>query len=504
MKILPIEKIREADAYTINHEPITDLELMERASTQVFKWVVKHLEHDSTIRAFCGSGNNGGDGLALSRMLLQQGYKVETYLIRFSDKSSPSCEANLLRLKNMPNASITELTDIDDLPELHVSDIILDAIFGSGLSRAVNGFPAIVIDHINNSRAFTLSIDVPSGLFCDHSNLEHPGAIIKAAYTLTFQFPKFSFLFAENDQYLGEWEVVPIGLHPEYIQNIEVDNFFIESEFCNLLMKTRHKYDHKGVYGHGLLIAGSKGKMGAAVLSAKAALRSGAGLITTHVPRKSCFVMQTALPESMCSMDENDDYFSMLPDVSAYNAIAVGPGLGKDKQTANALKLLIQESKIPLIFDADAINIISENKTWLPFIPPFSIFTPHPKEFIRLLGPSANNFERHEKQKAFSIKYQCYIILKGAHTSISCPDGKFYFNSTGNPGMATAGSGDVLTGVLLGLKARGYSSLEASILGVYIHGLAGDIAAEDSGQESLIASDIIANLGEAFLMVKAT
>lgn len=503
MKILPVEKIREADKYTIEHEPISDLDLMERAATQLFVWFTQHIEEDSNIHIFCGTGNNGGDGLVLSRLLIQKGYIVNTWMVQYSEKNSPSCDANLLRLKNVPGANVEILTDKSNLPGLHRSDIVVDAIFGSGLSRGVAGFPARVIDHINAAGAFTVSVDVPSGLFCDHSNIDVDGAVINAAYTLTFQVPKFSFFFAENDIHLGVWEVLNIGLHPDYIINVETENFFIESEFCRLLMRSRHKYDHKGVYGHGLLIAGSSGKMGAAVLSARAALRSGAGLITAHVPTACCRVMQTAIPESMCSLDENNDHFTTLPDIAPYNAVAIGPGLGQDKQSANALKLLIQESKNPLIFDADALNILSENKTWLSFIPKNSIFTPHPKEFTRLTGHSANNFERHIKQIEFSMKYGCYVILKGAHTSITTPEGKAYFNSTGNPGMATGGSGDVLTGILLGLKARGYTALETCIIGVYLHGLAGDIAAEDFGKESLIASDIITRLGDAFLMVKS-
>jgi len=501
MKILPVEKIREADTYTITNEPIAALDLMERAARQIYNWFSKHIEKDSNIVVFCGTGNNGGDGLVVSRHLLQNGYTVHTYLVQHRETLTPSCDANLLRLRNMPQADLTILTEKSELPILRRSDIIVDALFGSGLTKAATGFPAKIINQINASKAFTVAIDVPSGLYCDHSNLNSKGSVINAAYTITFQFPKFSFFFAENDEHLGVWEVLPIGLHPDYIHTVETNNFFIESEFCKLLLRIRRKYDHKGHYGHGLLIAGSTGKTGAAVLAAKAALRSGAGLITAHIPKESVTILQSAFPEAMCSIDEHNTHFTTLPALEPFNAIAAGPGLGQLKASATALKLLIQESKIPIIFDADAINILSENKTWLSFIPPNSIFTPHPKEFTRLVGQSGNNFERHEKQKTFSIKYHCYVVLKGAHTAITCPDGKAYFNSTGNPGMATAGSGDVLTGVLLGLKARGYSALEACLIGVYLHGLAGDLAAEELGKESLIASDIINNLGEAFQMV---
>jgi NAD(P)H-hydrate epimerase len=309
-------------------------------------------------------------------------------------------------------------------------------------------------------------------------------------------------LFPENDQYVGQWEVLPIGLHPDYINEVKVKNHFLISNDIRPILKPRAKFSHKGTYGHGLLIAGSYGKMGAAVLAASAGLKAGAGLITAHAPKKGCTILQTAAPEVMVSIDTDKKVFSDLPYLANFNAIAVGPGIGQDDKTKNALKLLIQDAGMPLIIDADAINILAENKTWISFIPKGSIFTPHPKEFDRLIGKTANDFERNEKQQEFSIKFQVYVILKGAHTSITCPDGTCYFNSTGNPGMATGGSGDVLTGILLGLKAQGYSSLETCLLGVYLHGLAGDVAAEKSGYEALIASEITKYLGKAFLKLQ--
>ncbi len=501
MKILSAEKIREADQYTIEHEPISAVDLMERAATQLFTWFTRNIEKENNLHIFCGIGNNGGDGLVLSRLLLEEGYTVTTWIVLFSEQTSPSFDLNLQRLREIKGAKVEELREETPLPKLLQSDIIVDSLFGSGLSRGVSGFPARVIAHINQSRAFVVAVDLPSGLFCDSSSRDRQGAIVEAAYTLTFQFPKFSFFFAENDPYLGEWEILDIGLHPQYIMQAENHNFFIESEFCQLLMRPRHKYDHKGIYGHGLLIAGSMGKSGAAVLAAHAALRSGAGLITAHLPQKSLSIMQTALPEAMCSTDPDPHAFSTPPDLTPYKALAIGPGLGKATPSAQALKTVMEQAPCPLIFDADALNILSEHKTWFSLIPPKSIFTPHPTEFTRLVGPSENNFHRHDQQLAFSKNHDCYVILKGAHTVITTPEGKAYFNSSGNPGMATGGSGDVLTGILLGLLTRGYTPLEASILGVFLHGLAGDIAADELGEESLIASDIIQYLPNAFTML---
>jgi NAD(P)H-hydrate epimerase len=239
--------------------------------------------------------------------------------------------------------------------------------------------------------------------------------------------------------------------------------------------------------------------MGAAVLAAKACLRSGPGLVTAHIPRSGNTILQTAVPEAMLFLDADEDIFSGIPDLSGYSSIAIGPGIGQADATRRALKHLIQNSNLPLIFDADALNILGESKTWISFIPKGSIFTPHPKEFERLVGKSSDDFERNKIQREFSIKHGVYVVLKGAHTAITTPDGNCYFNTTGNPGMATGGSGDVLTGILAGIKAQGYSSLETCLLGVYIHGLAGDFAAEERGHEALIAGDIIQHLGNAFL-----
>jgi len=502
MKILPIEKIREADAYTIENEPIADIDLMERAARELFTWIIAKTEPEKRIKIFCGMGNNGGDGFVLGRMLGIEGFDVQVFVVRHGDKMSPSCQANYERIQTITGVTLSEITKKDPMPEISDNDVVVDAIFGSGLSKPVTDFVARVIDHINESKAVVISVDAPSGLFCSRTNTDNKGSIIKADYTLTFQFPKLGFLFPENDQYVGEWEVLPIGLYPDFINTVSVKNHFLLSHDIKPILKSRGKFSHKGTFGHGLLIAGSYGKMGAAVLAAYAGLKAGAGLITAHIPKKGNSIMQTAVPEAMVSIDGDKKVFSDLPYLANYNAIAVGPGISCDEKSASALKLLIQDAGMPLIIDADAINILAENKTWISFIPKKSIFTPHPKEFERLVGKTANDFERNEKQHEFSKKYQAYVILKGAHTAITSPDGTCYFNSTGNPGMATGGSGDVLTGILLGLKTQGYTSLETCLLGVYLHGLAGDLAAEKWGFEALTAGNITDYLGKAFQKIR--
>ena len=498
MKILPIEEIRKADAYTIKHEPIADIDLMERAATELHDWILAKTSPKKPIMIFCGLGNNGGDGFALGRMLATSGFQVTIVIVKYSDQMSDSCQINFNRIKEIEKVKLIEVTEDVNLPNISDEYLVIDAIFGSGLTRPITGFIAGIVEHINKSNAVTISIDAPSGFFCDSTNRSNNGAIIRADYTLSFQFPKLGFLFPENDIFIGQWTVLHIGLHPKFIEKVKVDNYFIRTEDCRIMLKSRSKFSHKGTYGHGLLIAGGYGKMGAAVLAAKAGLKAGAGLITAHIPEKGNTIIQTAVPEAMVSIDSDKDFLSEIPNLGNYNAIAIGPGIGTREETQKALKTLIQNTTITLIFDADALNILSENKTWIPFIPTGSVYTPHPGEFQRLIGKASDDFERNKMQREFSIKNQAYVILKGAHTAITCPDGSCYFNSNGNPGMATGGSGDVLTGILLGLMARGYTTKAASILGVFLHGLAGDIAAEKKGYEALTSGDIVENMGRAF------
>lgn len=498
MKIFPVEKVREADSYTINNEPIESINLMERAASQLFVWVKKHVSKNQNIKIFTGLGNNGGDGLALGRMLAAEGYSIEINIIRYSDICSDDFTHNLNRLNSISKISINNIEEIAHIPEISNNDVVIDAIFGSGLTRVVVGLIGNVINKINESQAITIAVDVPSGLFTDTSSISGKGKIIRADYTLSFQFPKLSFLLPENELFVGNWIILDIGLSEDYINSEETNNYFITHIDVIPLLKGRHKFSHKGTFGHALLVAGSHGKMGAAILASQACLRSGVGLLHTHVPISGVPVLQTATPETMLSIDRYENYFSEVPELSMYNAIGIGPGLGMEHQSQMAMKLLIQNSNCPIVFDADALNILSENQTWLAFLPQGSILTPHPKEFQRLVGGWANDFEKLEKQRNLAHKHGIYIILKGANTSVCFPDGQMYFNSTGNPGMATAGSGDVLTGIITGLLASGYSSGIASILGVYIHGLAGDIYASKNSMETLTAGDIINNMGKAF------
>ncbi len=497
MKIMPVQKIREADAYTIANEPIHSIDLMERAAMKCFIWLRKRIAADRPVRIFCGTGNNGGDGLVIARLMSEYHRKITVYITRFSDKCSPDFQINYDRLIKTGKVEISDLKEGDNLPVIGENDVVIDAMFGSGLSKPVKDFPAPLIRHINSARALVVAIDIPSGLFGDMHTDQKAGAVVRADYTLTFQFPKLSFMFPENDNMVGDWIVLDIGLHPDYIGRTNVSDYLLTKEIASGLIKPRTKFSHKGNYGHALLIAGGYGRMGAAVLAAEACLRSGVGLLHVHTPGKGVNVLQSAVPEAMITIDPDDESFTALPGILPYTAIGIGPAIGFVEKTKTALKLLIQNAAVPLVLDADALTILSENKTWIPFLPKGSILTPHPKEFERLVGKWQDDFHRNRLQREFCKKFGVYVLLKGAHSCICGPDGVCWYNTTGNPGMATGGSGDVLTGLILGFLAQHYTQRDACLLGVYIHGLAGDLAAKKHGMEALIAGDIAGMIGKA-------
>lgn len=498
MKLLSAAQLREADAYTIAHEPIRSIDLMERAALACFHWIQEHYDKQTRFLLFCGTGNNGGDALALARMLFQDSYDVIPYIIHGSDSTSEDCHVNEARLLQLDLSIVRHIHHLDDIASIDKDHVLIDGLFGTGLNKPVVGLASEVISLINESAASVISIDIPSGLFIDRDSDIQKASIVKARYTLTFQVMKKVFLFPEYYAFTGSVTVLDIGLSNTYINTCEVKDFIIEKTDIRIIAKLREPFSHKGTYGHALLITGSSGKAGSSILSARACLKSGVGLLTVHVPKSIFKVMPVAIPESMFSSDSNEDCFTDSIPTDTYDAIGVGCGIGTGEGTAKALKLLIQAYRYPTVFDADAINILAANKTWLEFIPPGSIFTPHLKEFERLVGRSSGSFERNQMQIDFAKKYQAYILLKGKYTTIACPDGVCFFNPTGNPGMATAGSGDVLTGIITSLLAQGHGSRLACLGGVYLHGFAGDLALQKGSAQSLIASDIIDNLGDAF------
>ncbi len=502
MKILNTSLVKEADAYTIENEPINGFDLMERAATRASDWILKNFDDELfplNVKIIVGPGNNGGDGLVIARKLWEKAKyfaSIEVFVIEFTKKYSPDFQINLKRLKSATNIPVHIITDAAQLPGFDHNDLIIEGIFGSGLNRPVKGFPAQVIEKINNSPKFAvIAIDVPSGLFGDRP--QNPGEIaIEADFTLTFEFPFFSFFLQENEKHVGDFVVIPIGILPEFVAKQETDYFLIEPSEIEL--KHRQKFSHKGTFGHGLLVSGGFGRSGAAVLAAKAALRSGLGLLTVATARKNVNVIQTAVPEALTFISNDDNNIVNLPgDLQKFTAVAAGPALGFEPETQELIKQLLT-AKIPLILDADAITILSQHKDWYELLPPNTILTPHPKEFERLAGKSSSHYERLQKQREFSQKYNVIVVLKGAYTSVSTPGGKIYFNATGNPGVATGGSGDVLTGIILGLLTQGYDPFQAAITGVYLHGLAADLSLEKHTYETLLPSDVTEKLPEAF------
>jgi NAD(P)H-hydrate epimerase len=501
-KIFSSEQVKGIDQYTISNEPIHSIDLMERAAGTVFQWILNRYENTRKVKIFVGPGNNGGDGLAVARMLAGKKYPVTVYWVKFTENCSKDWDINYQRLKDQGIADVEILTRTDNKPQISANDLVIDAIFGSGLSRPLEGFTAEIVDNINASDANVISIDIPSGLFGEDNSGNDPDHIIKAGYTLSFQFPKLAFLFPDNEEFVGEWSVLPIGLHQEIIRSTPAKYYYLTGSFIKSKLKVRSKFSHKGTFGHTLLISGKCGRMGAAVLASRACLRTGTGLITAHVPRKGYDILQNSVPEAMISMDKSDIVFSGIPDMDQYNAIGIGPSIGLKDNTQKAFRELLKTINVPLVIDADGINILGENKEWLKQLPKNTILTPHPKEFERIAGKTSDGYSQMQRLVELAEKYQIFIVLKGAHTAIASPDGLCYFNTTGNPGMATAGSGDVLTGIILSLLGQGYSPGDAAVTGVYLHGLAGDHAAEITGEESLIANDIIDYLGTAFIELK--
>ncbi len=491
MKILSAEQIRAADQYTIEHEPISSVDLMERAALSFCAYFTHRFPNpDLPIFIFCGKGNNGGDGLCIARMLHQQNYAVSVFILEYTSKSSPDFAHNLERLEGLHTVPIYHLLESESIQELTPNCIIIDAIFGSGLSRKIEGFTAEIVEQINHKACQVVAVDLPSGLYADKMT---DSSAIQADLTISFQVPKLSFLLPQNQDIVGEWQIVPIGLHPDYLAEVKTHYHYSNSAFINNLILPKGKFWHKGKNGHALVIGGSYGKMGAVVLMTKATLKAGAGLVTTYIPEVGYTILQTTVPEAMCITDPEKHLLSKIPPIPSnrYQSIAIGPGIGTDGITQECVLQLLKEAQQPLVLDADALNIIAQNR-WQHQIPPNSILTPHPKEFERLFGKSKNDDVRLAKLKGVAQKYQVIIVLKGAHTCVALPSGDCYFNSTGNPAMATAGSGDVLTGIIAAFLAQVYTPAHAAILGVYFHGLAGDIAAEKWG--NILAGQLIESL----------
>ncbi|MDX2306060.1 MAG: NAD(P)H-hydrate dehydratase [Microscillaceae bacterium] len=500
MKILRVKQIQALDQHTMQQQGIPSVDLMERASEVFVEAFMRKFPTNKHVCVFCGLGNNGGDGLAMARLLRQKNYSVDVWVVRYRNENTLDFAINYRRLKQFLEPH--EIFKEEDFPEILPGTIIIDALVGSGLNRALDGLLESVVNNINFSPAITVSVDIASGLLADRATTGE--AIIQPDYTFSFQLPKLAFFLPLNSLYVGDWEILDIDLDREFIRQAPTCYHYLDEGLIYPFLKNRPKFSHKGTYGHALIIGGSYGKIGAAILAANAGLHSGVGLMTVHVPACGYEIIQSTLPEAMVSVDREEKFISQIPELpeKGYSAIGIGCGLGQENASLKALEQLLDRVNDPVVLDADALNLLGANKHLLEKIPPYSILSPHPKEFERLTRPTDNHYERLDLLQSFAQCYQVFVVLKGAHSTIATPGGNIYFNSTGNPGMATGGSGDVLTGILTGLLAQGYSPMEATLLGVYLHGLAGDQALHYNSYESLVASDIIYSLGEAFKSLK--
>lgn len=498
MKIFPTHIIKTLDEYTIQHEPITSIDLMERAARALSQAIANQWPARTPVTVFAGPGNNGGDALAVARMLSHQGYLVEAYLFNPKGELSPDCQVNK-ELLEKTDVTFKEITNQFEPPVLTNKHLVVDGLFGSGLNKPLRGGYAGVVKYINQHSATVIAIDMPSGLMGEDNTNNDRDTIIRADYTFSLQLPKLAFLLADNAEFVGQWRLLDIGLNKEIIETTETPFHIIEEDEVRQSIKTRHPFAHKGHFGHAMLIAGSKGMAGASVLAAKACLRSGVGLLTVHAPAMNSIILQTSVPEAIVSPDIHTDCFVEVEDTKDFTAVGIGPGLGTSQDTAFATLGQIRSCDVPMVIDADALNILAAHRqTLFNEIPANSVLTPHPKEFDRLAGDSDSFYERLMKARELARETKTHIVLKGAYTAIVSPDGRCAFNPTGNPGMATGGSGDVLTGIILALLAQKYTPLDAAKIGVYVHGLAGDIAREKYTETAMTASDIIKCLPKAW------
>ncbi|WP_339610120.1 NAD(P)H-hydrate dehydratase [uncultured Planktosalinus sp.] len=498
MKVFTAKQLKEADRTTEENEGIAPIDLMERAAGYVFQWIDNQLKGQQLpIYIFCGIGNNGGDGLAVGRMLLNKGYDVHSFIVNYSENRSKCFLINYDRYKNTTKNWPKFIKSPSDFPEIPPQALLVDALFGIGLNRPLDTWVKELVLHINQSKVFTLAVDVPSGMFIDTATTDLE-AVIKASVTLTFQAPKLPFFLPETSPFSNSIQVLDIGLDRKYLTETPTKALLITRETAQKMYQTRHKFSHKGTFGHALILGGSYGKMGAVTLAVKAGLRTGAGKLTAYVPACGYEILQIAVPEAMVITDAERDKHIQFTVVDAYNVIGVGVGLGTDKTTERGFEAFLKSNNTPLVVDADGLNLLSANKELLKLIPKNSVLTPHPGELERLVGNWKNDFEKLEKTKALSKTIDGIVVIKGAHT-ITIYHDNLYINTTGNPGMATAGSGDVLTGIICGLLAQGYDALKAACFGVYLHGSAGDLASQHQGFNAMIAGDLIDFLGHAYI-----
>lgn len=497
MKIFNVEKIRGCDAFTIVNEPVSSILLMERAAQSCVDWISEKCKIHEKFAVFCGNGNNGGDGLAIARLLYLKGFDVDVFVKDVKGNFSEDATVNYDKLKDFSGISIKEFKDFQK-EKINEETICIDAVLGTGFSRKIEGEELKILNEFNSLENLKISIDIPSGLFADKI-IDESSTVFKADYTLSFQFWKRSFLYPETGKYTGEVVILNIGLHPQYINETHTAHFTIDDEVVEKIFRPRDEYSHKGSFGKVGIVGGSYGKIGAAVLSVKAALKSGAGLVFAYSPKCGYEILQTSSPEAMF-IEGGKEYIEHI-EIDQDLVLGIGPGLGTYQETEESVLKLLKNYSSPLVLDADALNIISKDPSYIHLIPENSIITPHPKEFERLFGKTKNSFDRSDLAVQKAKEHSIYIVLKDHHTQIVTPDGNVYYNITGNSGLAKGGSGDILTGIITSLLAQHYSPKDAAILGVWLHGKSADFAAEKHSKESMQPTDVIKELESTFLYI---
>ncbi len=501
IKVLCNEQVRIVDRSTIERKNIRPLDLMEQAASACTTWLLNRIPEGSDFLVVAGQGNNGGDGMAIARMLWQRGKSVDVVVVDGTGTPSDGFRTNTERWNKLIGKDVRVVKSAKELPARTNETVIIDALFGSGLNRPASDTAADVIKALNEGEGRIISIDIPSGLFADRPTPEK-SSVIRSTTTLCLQIPRMAFFLPEYQEFVGNWELIDIGLDTEAIAEAPAEAFILSHRDIAALQPPRPLHGHKGTFGHALLLAGSRGKAGAAVLTAGACLRSGAGLVTVRTPGSCVIPVQVNCPEAMCDPEPEDEFLDEVVKTEPYDAIGIGPGLGASRQTGNVVKRVIQDHPGPLVIDADALNILSDNPTWLAFLPAGTILTPHPGEFARLAGKISDSFDRIKAQQDLAKKHNVFILLKGRFSTIACPDGQLYINPTGNHGMAKGGSGDALTGLITGLLASGLSPMRAVLTGAYVHGLAGDLCAKENHPVGMTSGDLVSYIPSAFKAIE--
>jgi len=499
MKIFNADQLAELDSLSCKEQAISSWELMERAAKKAYA-VIKTEVKTNSVCLLAGSGNNGGDGLAIAYFLAQDGYEVTVYLVNYASSRSKDNQKNLVRLKNQSKVKLIDFDENAVLPHLESKTTFIDAIFGVGLNRPMPDFIQNLIKKINETVLKTIAIDVPSGMYINQIPSETE-IVFKADITLTFQSPKLSFYLPDYSECIGSIKILDIGLSLKGINQMESNSIYVDLKYAQSKYNRRQRFSHKGTYGHALIVGGSQYMLGSVLLSSASCMRSGVGKTSVMMPKRGHSSLLHYLPEAMLVQTDSESFITYRNLEFTPQSIGIGVGIGQSSEALKALKSWLASSENPMVIDADALNLIANNKELLQLIPSCSILTPHPGELQKLIGQWQNDVDKLNKIKTFSKTWDVVVLAKDAYSLCVYKD-SVYVNSTGNSGLATAGSGDVLTGLLTGLLAQGYKSVNAALLGAFLHGQAGDLALEETSEESLIASDIVHYMGRSFGKLK--